>query len=87
MYLQALISKHIYGLIFLSLCVDDMIISTYVDKMDGLKLQLVKKFEMKNLGIVPYFLGFKVSYFAIDYFIFQYNYIANILEQTHIFLY
>lgn len=59
-----------------------------VDEIDDLKLQLAKKFEMKNLNIVHYSLGFEVYYSPNsfrDYLHFQFKYIANILEQTHMF--
>lgn len=47
-----------HGIILLSFHVDDNIIIGD----DDLKLQLVKQFEMKDLGIILYFLGIVVVY-------------------------
>lgn len=46
-----------------------------------LKMQLVKKFEMKDLVTLHYFLGIKVTYYPRGYFLFQSKYNAYILEQ------
>lgn len=51
-----------------------------VDEIDDLKLQLVKQFEMKDLGTMHYFLEIEVFYSPKGYIVSQSKCIVNILE-------
>lgn len=62
-----------------------IITGDYVDEICDLKLKLAKKFEMKYLYTLCYFLGIEVAYSPINYLISRSKYISNIIEQTHIF--
>ncbi|CAJ2668756.1 uncharacterized mitochondrial protein AtMg00810-like [Trifolium pratense] len=55
-----------------------------VDGINELKLQLAKRFEMKDLGPLRCFLGIEVAYSPKGYLLSQSKYIANILEQARL---
>lgn len=55
-----------------------------VDGIMELKLQLVQQFEVKDLGIIRYFLGIEIAYSLRGCLLYQSKYIVNILDQVHL---
>lgn len=68
------------GIIILLLYVDDMII-TGDDTMgiSSLKQYLSRQFEMKDLGLLSYFLSLEISHDSSDYFLTQAKYTSDLL--------
>ena len=68
---------------FLIVFVDDMIvISSNSTKIEKLQRYLAKEFEMKDLGIVKYFLGSEVSRSKQGLFLSQWKYTLDLLIET-----
>jgi hypothetical protein len=71
--------------IIMSLYVDDMIITG--DDIDGilvLKTELARRFKMKDLDYLRYFLGIEVAYSLRGYFLSHSKYVVDILKQARL---
>jgi len=53
-----------------------------IDGISVLKTELARRFEMKNLGYLRYFLGIEVAYSPRGYLLSQLKYVSDILEQA-----
>ncbi|XP_059650411.1 uncharacterized mitochondrial protein AtMg00810-like [Cornus florida] len=62
---------------------DDMIvIGSNTNEIEKLRSYLAKEFEMKDLGVLKYFLGIEVSRFKQELFISQQKYTLDLLAET-----
>ena len=65
------------------LYVDDLIITGDSQfEIDNVKRDLKQKFEIKDLGILKYFLGIEIAHSSKGLFISQRKYILDLLEET-----
>jgi Reverse transcriptase (RNA-dependent DNA polymerase) len=63
--------------------VDDIIITgNNLEKIKKVKTQLKEKFDIKDLGILKYFLGIKISHSTKGFFISQTKYNLDLLKET-----
>ncbi|GKV11406.1 hypothetical protein SLEP1_g22667 [Rubroshorea leprosula] len=77
------IHKTTRGMVLLLLYVDDMIITRDdVTGVEELKQSLNQKFEMKDLSVLCYFLGFKVTSFDDGYLLSQVNYASDLVSKV-----
>lgn len=79
-----LVYNHNVHQCYILIYVDDIVItgSSQTD-IDGLVLKLHKKFSLKDLGFLSYFLGVEVSYpVSGGIFLSQSKYISDLLERT-----
>jgi hypothetical protein len=68
---------------FLSFFVDDMIItSDDISSIRALQSFLSQNFEMKDLGILSYFLGLEVTLSTDDYYLSQAKYASDLLSRA-----
>ncbi|GKV50750.1 hypothetical protein SLEP1_g57446 [Rubroshorea leprosula] len=79
------ICKTAQGMVFLFLYVDDMIITRDdVACVEELKQSLSQKFEMKDLGVLSYFLGLKVTSLDDGYLLSQVKYASNLVSKAEL---
>ena len=69
------------GIMILLLCVDDLFLTGEEKLINVCKKKLAAKFEMKDFGMMYYFLGLEVWQCAHDIFLNQGKYVANILNR------
>lgn len=73
------------GITFLLIYIDDMIItSDDVQSIQDLKEFLGHQFEMKDLALLCYFLGLKVSSLSNGYYLTQAKYASNLISRVGI---
>ncbi|KAM1804716.1 hypothetical protein ACFX12_030549 [Malus domestica] len=74
------------SLVVLLLYVDDIILSGDDDvHVQSVINQLTREFDMKDLGVLHYFLGLQIEYQPQGLFIHQSKYIKNLLHKAHMF--
>ena len=65
--------------------VDDIIITEDdLDEKAQLKENLSREFEIKDLGVLKYFLGIELAYSKVGIFLSQRNYILDLLQETRL---
>ncbi|GKV38309.1 hypothetical protein SLEP1_g46233 [Rubroshorea leprosula] len=81
-FLNALfIHKTTWGMVLLLVYVDDMIITgDDITCVEELKQSLNQKFEMKDLGVLSYFLGLEVTYLDDGYLLSQVKYASDLVS-------
>ncbi|GKV47648.1 hypothetical protein SLEP1_g54528 [Rubroshorea leprosula] len=78
-----LIRKTNHGMVLLLLYVDDMIITRDdISSIHDLKQFLNHKFEMKDLGILSYFLGLEVTFYDDGYLFSQTKYAFDLISKA-----
>ncbi|GKV18658.1 hypothetical protein SLEP1_g29008 [Rubroshorea leprosula] len=81
--LNHLPNKIAWGMVLLLLYVDDMItIGADVATVKELKQSLSQKFEMKDLGVLTYFLGLEVTSSNDGYLLSQVKYASNLVSKA-----
>lgn len=73
------------GVCVLLVYVDDIIVTgDDLEEIGGLKQQIVKEFEITDLGKLKYFLGIEVAHSRNGIFISQHKYVLDLLNETGI---
>ncbi|GKV50006.1 hypothetical protein SLEP1_g56724 [Rubroshorea leprosula] len=79
------IRKTAWGMVLLLLYVDDMIITgDDVTCVEELKQSLSQKFEMKDLGVLSYFLGLEVTFSHDGYMLSQVKYASDLVSKVEL---
>ena len=69
------------GIMILLLYVDDLFLTGEDKPINECKKKLIAEFEMKDLGMMHYFLGLEVWQYPMDIFLNQGKYVVEILKR------
>ena len=70
-------------IVVLLLYVDDIILTgDHDDSIQSVIKHLTKEFDMKDLGLLYYFLGLQIEYHTQGLFVHQFKYVQDLLQKT-----